>query len=86
MVPQADSCTGAFVAAPVGGLLWALSAFALRISYHWIMSKAKGHRFDALDRPLPAPPNFHSGHIDRDDEDREGVTTGETRPMKGKFF
>lgn len=86
MVPQTDSCTGAFVAAPVGGLLWALSAFALRIGYHWIMAKAKGHRFDAFDHPLPASPTVHNGNIDRDDEDTEGVTTVETRPMKGKFF
>ena len=35
------SGTGAFVAAPIGGLLWALGAFALRIGYHWIMAKVK---------------------------------------------
>lgn len=81
-----DSRTGAFVAAPVGGLLWALGAFALRVGYHWVMAKAKGHRFDAFDRPPPAPPSFYHGNVDGDDGDREGVTTVEAAPTKGRFF
>ena len=77
--------TGAFVAAPVGGLLWALGAFALRIGYHWIMAKVKGHQFDAFDRPPPPPPSFYTGNADGDDGDRYGFTTVEASPSKGKI-
>lgn len=42
---------GAFVAAPVGGLIFGFLALALRLSVQWIAAKASGHRFDALDRP-----------------------------------
>lgn len=42
---------GAFVAAPVGGLLWGFGALALRLSVQWVQAKRKGVRFDALDRP-----------------------------------
>ncbi|KAK4452838.1 urea transporter [Podospora aff. communis PSN243] len=42
---------GAFVAAPVGGMLWALATLTLRIGSQWVYAKAKGHRFTALDRP-----------------------------------
>jgi len=48
------SAFGAFVAAPVGGLLWGFGACALRIGWLWMQAKRKGLRFDALDRP-PAP-------------------------------
>ncbi|KAK1758406.1 hypothetical protein QBC47DRAFT_139698 [Echria macrotheca] len=43
---------GAFVAAPVGGLLWGFGALALRLGFQYGMAKVKGHRFDALDRPV----------------------------------
>ncbi|KAL2020211.1 hypothetical protein VTK56DRAFT_8637 [Thermocarpiscus australiensis] len=43
---------GAFVAAPVGGLLWGFGALALRLGIQFVMAKAKGQRFDALDRPV----------------------------------
>ncbi|KAF4119838.1 hypothetical protein GMORB2_3526, partial [Geosmithia morbida] len=51
---------GAFVAAPVGGLVWGFGALALRLTYQYVMARVKGHRFDALDRPAadddaPAP-------------------------------
>ncbi|KAK4242046.1 hypothetical protein C8A03DRAFT_29790 [Achaetomium macrosporum] len=44
---------GAFVAAPVGGLLWGFGALALRLSIQYVMARVKGRRFDALDRPVP---------------------------------
>ncbi|KAM0804970.1 hypothetical protein BDR22DRAFT_799265 [Usnea florida] len=52
------SAFGAFVAAPIGGLLWGGGAFALRVGSQWIHAKWTGHRFKAFDRPLPpqAPP------------------------------
>ncbi|SPQ19717.1 19d9ddb0-d10c-4f18-8ad8-b0a922b34bc7 [Thermothielavioides terrestris] len=43
---------GAFVAAPVGGLLWGFGALGLRLGIQYIRARAKGERFDALDRPL----------------------------------
>lgn len=46
-----DLLVGAFVAAPIGGLLWGFGAFVLRIGFQWILSKLKGRRFDALDKP-----------------------------------
>ncbi|KAL9600610.1 MAG: hypothetical protein Q9219_003043 [cf. Caloplaca sp. 3 TL-2023] len=51
------SAFGAFVAAPVGGLLWGFGAFALRVGLRWLLAKARGYRFDAFDR---ASPKSHS--------------------------
>lgn len=48
------SAFGAFVAAPVGGLLWGFGACALRIGAMFVFSKSRGHRFTALDRPVPS--------------------------------
>ncbi|KAF2271190.1 hypothetical protein CC78DRAFT_419821, partial [Lojkania enalia] len=47
------SAFGAFVAAPVGSLLWGFGACGLRLVFLYILSGIKGHRFDALDRPIP---------------------------------
>jgi len=82
------SAFGAFVAAPVGGLLWGFGALALRLSFQWVMAKIKGRRFDALDRPTAAPPaSFYSGRVDEgaSDEDRETAVQGASS-IKGKFF
>jgi Na+/proline symporter len=49
------SAFGAFVAAPFGGLLWGFGACALRIATLFVISKVRGHRFSALDRPVPHP-------------------------------
>lgn len=43
---------GAFVAAPVGGILWGFGALALRIGFQYVRARLSGKRFDALDRPL----------------------------------
>ncbi|KAH6677657.1 hypothetical protein B0J14DRAFT_347981 [Halenospora varia] len=82
------SVFGAFVAAPVGGLLWGLGAFIVRVSFQWVWSKVKGTHFDALDRPV---------YLDRrvegmpeyagSDEIRSDATDGiVTVDHKGKFF
>lgn len=42
---------GAFVAAPVGGLLWGFAAAAVRIAVQWWICRKRGSRFEALDRP-----------------------------------
>ena len=83
--------TGAFVAAPVGGLLWGFGAFALRLAYQWVNARVKGHRFDALDRPVaPPPPSFYTGRASDDenysDVDRQPVVAQEIATPKGKFF
>lgn len=82
------SAFGAFVAAPVGGLLWGLGAFILRISFQFIHAKVKGHRFDALDRPayldsrvVGAPEYAESDEIQEDPQDGLVIVH-----HKGKFF
>lgn len=42
---------GAFVAAPVGGLLWGFVALGVRLSIQFVQAKLTGRPFDALDRP-----------------------------------
>ena len=78
--------TGAFVAAPVGGLLWAASAFALRIGFHWFSAKVKGVHFDAFDRPLPVGPSLYVGRRASLEIDRDVIADHEISPVKGKFF
>ncbi|KAJ3535563.1 hypothetical protein NM208_g7082 [Fusarium decemcellulare] len=70
------SAFGAFVAAPVGGLLWGLGAFALRLSVQWVLAKVRGHRFDALDHPLERE---HGRETDVPSENLVSTTVG-------KFF
>ena len=75
---------GAFVAAPVGGLIFAAVAFALRIAFQWTMARSRGHHFNAFDRPVviatPRAP----------DSDEEPATYSApeqgTSSLKGKFF
>ncbi|KAM6535616.1 hypothetical protein FALCPG4_005169 [Fusarium falciforme] len=70
------SAFGAFVAAPVGGILWGVGALILRLSVQFVMAKVRGHRFDALDRPLERP---ESRETDEPSENLVSATTG-------KFF
>lgn len=80
------SAFGAFVAAPVGGLLWALAAFAGRLGVQWVRARVKGTRFDALDKPAAPDAGFYTGReaddVHRDDD---GVERSEVE-IKGKFF
>lgn len=78
------SAFGAFVAAPVGGLLWAGAAFVLRLSALWIWARVKGTRFEALDRPahVQNDPGYYTGEEIYRDED--GVERSEVKA--GKFF
>lgn len=87
---------GAFVAAPVGGLLWGGGAFALRIGLQWLQAKRKGLRFEAFDRPSPTqPPPYTSdaGPFDEEHDGREELGEPEeliapisVSSKKGKFF
>lgn len=81
------SAFGAFVAAPVGGLLWALAAFGARLGALWIMAKVKGTRFDALDRPAAPDAAFYTGRGSEHDiyRDEDGVERSEVK-VQGKFF
>lgn len=87
------SAFGAFVAAPVGGLLWASAAFALRISVLWVKTKMNGTRFDAFDKPAAPDASFYTGAqatggVERDNftrTDENGVERS-VADVKGKFF
>ncbi|KZF20499.1 hypothetical protein L228DRAFT_223622 [Xylona heveae TC161] len=82
------SAFGAFVAAPVGGLLWGFGACGLRLTFQYVYARARGHRFDALDRPAPAEPSLVSDEGPADDlaseAGREPVNVKAT--PKGIFF
>jgi hypothetical protein len=82
---DANGSVGAFVAAPFGGLLWAFGACGLRIGFLFVMAKVMGHRFDALDRPIPQNIT-RAGAFDERENDTvlEGSTVEES--PKGKFF
>ncbi|KAK4937450.1 hypothetical protein LTR10_021902 [Elasticomyces elasticus] len=85
------SAFGAFVAAPVGGLLWAFAAFAFRIAVQWILAKRRGTRFDAFDKPAAPTATFYTGPHDTAEGEREvyadadGVERSSVS-IKGKFF
>lgn len=75
---------GAFVAAPIGGLLWGFGALALRLGIQYVLAKVKGKRFDALDRPAPTVVTEHDGDSAEDTEvvsETPGIGKG-----NGKFF
>ncbi|KJZ79318.1 hypothetical protein HIM_01469 [Hirsutella minnesotensis 3608] len=46
------SAFGAFVAAPVGGIIWGFGALGLRLAFQFVRARRTGRKFDALDRPL----------------------------------
>lgn len=71
------SAFGAFVAAPVGGILWGCAALVLRLSFQFVKAKVRHERFNALDRPIPV----HSVVIEPT-VDHEAITTSKA----GKFF
>ena len=78
----------AFVAAPVGGLLWGIGALGFRLSFQFVYAKVKGHRFDALDRPayldarVEGEPEYAASDEIREDA-QDGLVTVD---HKGKFF
>lgn len=75
---------GAFVAAPVGGLLWGFGAFALRVAFQWVRAKVRGETFDAFDRPVGPPPDeLATGDEDYSDDVHEVVADRESPPIKG---
>lgn len=76
---------GAFVAAPIGGILWGAGALALRLGWQWIQARRQGVRFDALDRPdgtVAGRGVYNSGGED-EAESREEIIVND---RVGKFF
>ncbi|KAI4259501.1 MAG: hypothetical protein LQ352_000688 [Teloschistes flavicans] len=82
------SAFGAFVAAPIGGLLWGFGAFALRIGTQWTLAKTRGRHFDAFDRTSPPAPIIIAGAHERsyDEEDGEPVNRAKASELKGRFL
>ncbi|KAL8994920.1 MAG: hypothetical protein Q9169_005257 [Polycauliona sp. 2 TL-2023] len=82
------SAFGAFVAAPIGGLLWGFGAFAVRISVQWVLARVRDHHFDAFDRPPKADPSFRMGSRDRssEEEDQEPAPMAKASSLKGRFL
>jgi Na+/proline symporter len=68
---------GAFVAAPIGGILWGFGALGVRLAVQYFLSKKRGERFSALDRPLET-------RVVAADTDSQDATTTSSGP--GKFF
>ncbi|KAI0112856.1 hypothetical protein F4814DRAFT_323795 [Daldinia grandis] len=70
---------GAFVAAPVGGLLWGFGALGARLGVQYVLSRVRGTRFDALDYPIIVP---------QEDSDALAGLGEDTTTTKitGKFF
>jgi hypothetical protein len=46
------SAFGAFVAAPVGGLIFALITFAIRVTVLYVLSRVRKERFTLFDKPV----------------------------------
>ncbi|RYP33383.1 hypothetical protein DL767_004788 [Monosporascus sp. MG133] len=73
---------GAFVAAPVGGVVWGCMALGVRLAFQFLQSRLKGRRFDALDRPVEVQSEYDSFR-------EETAVTRDEVPMPkvtGKFF
>lgn len=79
------SHTGAFLAAPLGGLIAGFIALGLRLGYFYIMSRVRGHRFTALDRPAPRPARPASPLVgDQTSESRDGGVSRDVE-VGGKY-
>ncbi|KAJ5040444.1 uncharacterized protein L3040_006100 [Drepanopeziza brunnea f. sp. 'multigermtubi'] len=83
------SVFGAFVAAPVGSILWGFGALAVRLGYRFVEAKVKGHRFDALDRPAYMQERAEgvTDYVDDHDEVHSDAPAGLVAvDYKSKFF
>ncbi|RDW77402.1 hypothetical protein BP6252_05455 [Coleophoma cylindrospora] len=82
------SAFGAFVAAPVGGLLWGFGALLVRLTYRFVEAKVKGHRFDALDRPPYLDRRVEGASENADEDEINSIPQARlvTVDHKGKFF
>ncbi|KAK4189172.1 hypothetical protein QBC35DRAFT_380893 [Podospora australis] len=80
-------CFGAFVAAPVGGVIWGFIALGLRLSFQYVLAKKRGVRFDALDRPIVVGSPDAQGHLVEGDSDQDDLSDAPgIAKSTGKFF
>ena len=78
---------GAFVAAPIGGFLWAFGAMGLRIGYQWLLARLRGHRFDSFDRPQDFASSLSSrSQAEAPREEASNTPATGTSVLKGRFF
>jgi Na+/proline symporter len=76
---------GAFVAAPVGGLLWGFGALGLRLGFQYVRARVTGQRFDALDRPVEAAGQDQEWRPEGE-EDEINSEVAINSKSTGKFF
>ena len=78
---------GAFVAAPVGGLLWAFGAFGIRIGAQWLLARSQSRRFEAFNRPPPYASSVSSQNYQEDNNEAvPNSVTQRALHSKGSFF
>lgn len=89
--PANIDASGAFVAAPVGGLLFALAALTTRVVCQWIYAKATRKPFTAFQKPdTTVVPSFYTGRVEDDeqlveeyrDEEEEESNGQHVQPVK----
>ena len=64
------------MAAPVGGLLWALAAFCLRVGSQYLLCRRSGKHFDAFDRPTVVEGEGNSSRLERDESNPKQAKSG----------
>ncbi|KAB5559969.1 hypothetical protein GE09DRAFT_1115129 [Coniochaeta sp. 2T2.1] len=69
---------GAFVAAPVGGLIAGFLACGLRITFFYVRARVTGRRFEALDRPV------ETWQMERREEEEDSAAERVVEPGVGK--
>ena len=74
---------GAFVAAPVGGVVWGCLALASRLAFQFLLARKRGVRFTALDRPIEQAPGAYDSSLDDASIARDEVAMPK---VTGKFF
>ncbi|KAH9897083.1 hypothetical protein F4778DRAFT_243334 [Xylariomycetidae sp. FL2044] len=73
---------GAFVVAPLGGLVWGFLALAVRLMFQFLKAKKTGARFGGLDRPFRTSGEDHDA-LSHETESRHVTSTSK---VTGKFF
>ncbi|RYC64977.1 hypothetical protein CHU98_g1257 [Xylaria longipes] len=71
---------GAFVVAPVGGVIWGFIALVARLGFQYAQSKIHRTRFDALDRP------YHAEVVSEDQDAINPQDEVALAKSAGKFF
>ncbi|KAF2274894.1 uncharacterized protein EI97DRAFT_451399 [Westerdykella ornata] len=80
------SAFGAFVAAPIGALLWGFGACGLRIATLYLLSRIRGHPFTALDRPVPREAYVEEREREEDLDQVRVLEETDSAKKYGRFF